>query len=413
MARPCRPSIHATGRFDDRPPSRGASPAAGGGRDAGPDLGDHRQRRRHAARDVRRPGVHARCSPPAGDGCRARDRSSRARNGEIVIVADGTGDRPLASGQVRSARPRRRLSGQRSLLRARPRRRPLLVRRSRQRHRAGVQPVPDGALRHPGRAVADARGATAPSGWRRARACTRIATGRGSPSRMPMACRPAAPTTCSRRAAAISGRARRPASAAMRPMPIAIRPRRSWTKPPTCGRRRRAARRGMIFGGRDRWNYTLPDRLFYAWRVDGQAWSPLQTERRRLAGGPRCRLAHVRGAGRRSQLERRPDTGPLRVRRAPALVSRDRLPHRRHAGAAGAGHRRSGSWRRATCGSSGWSRSARRPWPIRTSSSAASSTTASAWRRSGPGSRRSSISRRSSRPSAGSPAASPTTSTTC
>jgi signal transduction histidine kinase/CheY-like chemotaxis protein len=34
----------------------------------------------------------------------------------------------------------------------------------------------------------------------------------------------------------------------------------------------------LIFGGRDRWNYTLPDRLLYAWRIDGQAWSPLQTE---------------------------------------------------------------------------------------------------------------------------------------
>jgi signal transduction histidine kinase/CheY-like chemotaxis protein len=34
----------------------------------------------------------------------------------------------------------------------------------------------------------------------------------------------------------------------------------------------------MIFGGRDRWDYTLPDRLLYAWRIDGQAWSPLQTE---------------------------------------------------------------------------------------------------------------------------------------
>ena len=99
-----------SGRFDSRPPSRGASPAAGGGRDAGPHLGDHRQRRRDAARDVRWPGVHARCSPPAGDGCRARDRSSRARNGEIVIVADGTGIGRWRQGKLRGARPRRRLS---------------------------------------------------------------------------------------------------------------------------------------------------------------------------------------------------------------------------------------------------------------------------------------------------------------
>ena len=55
----------------------------------------------------------------------------------------------------------------------------------------------------------------------------------------------------------------------MLPTPIAIRPRRSWTKPPTCGRRRRPAKRAIIFGGRDRWNYTLPDRLLYAWRIDG------------------------------------------------------------------------------------------------------------------------------------------------
>jgi signal transduction histidine kinase/CheY-like chemotaxis protein len=34
----------------------------------------------------------------------------------------------------------------------------------------------------------------------------------------------------------------------------------------------------MIFSGRDRWSYTLPNRLFFAWRIDGQAWSPLQTE---------------------------------------------------------------------------------------------------------------------------------------
>ena len=46
----------------------------------------------------------------------------------------------------------------------------------------------------------------------------------------------------------------------------------------------------LIFGGRDRWNYTLPDRLLYAWRIDGQAWSPLQTEGvaslAHLAAGP-------------------------------------------------------------------------------------------------------------------------------
>ena len=134
---------------------------------------------------------------------------------------------------------------------------------------------------------------------------------------------------------------------------------------------------------------------------------------RRLAGGPRCRLAHVRGAGCRSQLERRSDTGPLRVRRAPALVSC--APASSSSGRWGCWRsaRPSGSWRRATCGSSGWSRSVRRHWPIRTCSCAASSTTASAWRRNGPASRRSSINRRSSKPSAGSPAASPTTSTTC
>jgi signal transduction histidine kinase/CheY-like chemotaxis protein len=34
----------------------------------------------------------------------------------------------------------------------------------------------------------------------------------------------------------------------------------------------------MIFGGRDRWNYTLSDRLLYTWRIDGHAWSPLQAE---------------------------------------------------------------------------------------------------------------------------------------
>jgi signal transduction histidine kinase/ActR/RegA family two-component response regulator len=46
----------------------------------------------------------------------------------------------------------------------------------------------------------------------------------------------------------------------------------------------------LIFGGRDRWNYTLPDRLLYAWRIDGQTWSPLQTEAvaslAHLASGP-------------------------------------------------------------------------------------------------------------------------------
>ena len=66
-----------------RPASRRASPATGGGRDARADLGDHRRRRRHAARDLRRLSPSARCSPPADDGCRARDRSSKARTARL------------------------------------------------------------------------------------------------------------------------------------------------------------------------------------------------------------------------------------------------------------------------------------------------------------------------------------------
>jgi signal transduction histidine kinase/ActR/RegA family two-component response regulator len=34
----------------------------------------------------------------------------------------------------------------------------------------------------------------------------------------------------------------------------------------------------LIFSGRDRWDYTPAERLLYMWRIDGQAWSPLQTE---------------------------------------------------------------------------------------------------------------------------------------
>jgi signal transduction histidine kinase len=34
----------------------------------------------------------------------------------------------------------------------------------------------------------------------------------------------------------------------------------------------------MMFTGRDRWGFTLPNRLLFAWRIDGRAWSPLQTE---------------------------------------------------------------------------------------------------------------------------------------
>jgi signal transduction histidine kinase/CheY-like chemotaxis protein len=34
----------------------------------------------------------------------------------------------------------------------------------------------------------------------------------------------------------------------------------------------------IMFRGRDRWDFTLPDRLLYSWRIDGQAWSPLQAD---------------------------------------------------------------------------------------------------------------------------------------
>jgi signal transduction histidine kinase/CheY-like chemotaxis protein len=34
----------------------------------------------------------------------------------------------------------------------------------------------------------------------------------------------------------------------------------------------------LIFRGRDRWDYTAPERLLYSWRIDGRAWSPLQAE---------------------------------------------------------------------------------------------------------------------------------------
>ena len=34
----------------------------------------------------------------------------------------------------------------------------------------------------------------------------------------------------------------------------------------------------MIFRGRDRWDYTHPERLIYSWRIDGAAWSALQTD---------------------------------------------------------------------------------------------------------------------------------------
>jgi signal transduction histidine kinase/CheY-like chemotaxis protein len=32
----------------------------------------------------------------------------------------------------------------------------------------------------------------------------------------------------------------------------------------------------IVFAGRDRWNYTRPDRLLFAWRLDGGAWSPAE-----------------------------------------------------------------------------------------------------------------------------------------
>ena len=169
-------------------------------------------------------------------------------------------------------------------------------------------------------------------------------------------------------------------------------------------------RRAVLFSGRDRWNDTLPERLLYAWRLDGG-----RGRRRRHV--PHCPdlvagTAPDRRARHRPQLERRSDAGRARVRGAAAVVSGVGLPRGRRPGALGL-VRSIGSF---------VSRHVRLERLVgeRTTALAEAneqlrlnSPIGSASNRSARGSRASCTSRRSSKRSAGWPAASRTISTTC
>jgi signal transduction histidine kinase/CheY-like chemotaxis protein len=64
----------------------------------------------------------------------------------------------------------------------------------------------------------------------------------------------------------------------------------------------------IVFSGRDRWAYTLPERLLYSWRLDGGAWSPPEARAavafERLAGG--SHRIEVRAADRNWNLDPSP-----------------------------------------------------------------------------------------------------------
>ena len=241
------------------------------------DMGDHRQRRRHPARDLRRTVVHAGLHrrPSMGVASEIARREPQRRHPDRRRRYR---DRPLASGastRCSGATPAipAAVPSAFSISVTAATGSAIATASSSSRRTGSARCAP--ASRACGRSRAPA---TEPSGWRPVRACTRIATeswltitsAEGLPAGSAYDVLETRAAICG--SSTTSGISRYAPDADRDPPETVLNAAANVQQAPPTGEAR------LIFSGRDRWDYTPAERLLYAWRIDGQAWSPLQTE---------------------------------------------------------------------------------------------------------------------------------------